>query len=72
MDIPISGTAYRVVDLNGDIEMFIEEQLKYGGKLVEFLSENTKVFIKACDVENNMYKPLYERQLNIIVDNAPS
>lgn len=66
LELHISGSAYRVV--NGNIQLFIEKQLEYGKKLVGFLNENTKVFIKASDVENNMYKPLNEAQLITIVD----
>lgn len=68
LELHISGSAYRVVDLNGNIQLFIEKQLEYGKKLVGFLNENTKVFIKASDVENNMYKPLNEAQLITRVD----
>lgn len=71
LDLHISGPAYRILELNSEVQIFIEEQLEFGKEIIKFLDGNTEVIIKASDVENNMYKPLNEAQLKNIVDNAP-
>lgn len=70
LNLHISGPAYRVIELNSDIQLFIEKQLEFGKETIKFLDDNTEVIIKSSDVENNIYKPLNEAQLKNIIDNA--
>lgn len=64
----MGGTAYRVVDLNSNIQKFLKKQIEYGKRLIDILNEDAEVVIKSFDVENNMYKPLNDELLKTITN----
>ncbi|WP_285704291.1 hypothetical protein, partial [Enterococcus faecalis] len=68
LKLHVGGTAYRVVDLNSNIQKFLKKQIEYGKRLIDILNEDAEVVIKSFDVENNMYKPLNDELLKTITN----
>ncbi len=50
LKLHVGGTAYRVVDLNSNIQKFLKKQIEYGKRLIDILNEDAEVVMKSFDV----------------------